>query len=238
MPVEVLLAARPDPAWDGITVSYAPSASMFAYLVGQPDRPATAPATLLALADPAYPEPKDDAPAPEPPDAGLAIARVVPNGNADLNGIRAGDVLLTYAGTDAEAARRPQDRRRRRGAEEGAGDVLARGDHPRGRGRRRAARRRDRPPPGPGGGRWPARPPSGCCWGCGAGRTHACPARGARSRRSPGSSPPGRSPPSWARRPASRPCRAWPARASSRASATCTSPPTASRTRATPIARR
>jgi CHAT domain-containing protein len=98
VPLEVLLAARPDPAWDGITVSYAPSASMFAYLVGKPT-PRDRAATLLALADPAYPEPKKDIPAPAPPDAGLAIARVVANGNADLNGIRAGDVLLTYAGT-------------------------------------------------------------------------------------------------------------------------------------------
>ena len=69
VPVEVLMAARPDPAWDGITVSYAPSASMFAYLVGRPV-PRDRPATLLAVADPAYPEPKDDAPAPEPPARG------------------------------------------------------------------------------------------------------------------------------------------------------------------------
>jgi CHAT domain-containing protein len=98
VPIEVLLAARPDPAWDGLTVSYAPSASMFAYLVGKPSARDRAP-TLLALADPAYPEPKNDDAVPAPPEAGLAIARVVPNGNADLNGIRAGDVLLSYAGT-------------------------------------------------------------------------------------------------------------------------------------------
>ena len=98
VPIEVLMAARPDPAWAGITVAYAPSASMFAYLVGKPTPRDRAP-TLLALADPAYPETKKDTPAPTPPDAGLAIARVVPNGNADLNGIQAGDVLLTYAGT-------------------------------------------------------------------------------------------------------------------------------------------
>jgi tetratricopeptide (TPR) repeat protein len=99
VPVEVLLAARPDPAWDAITVSYAPSAAMFAYLAGRPV-PRDRPATLLAVADPAYPEPKGDAPAPEPPAAGLAVARVVPNGNADLNGIRDGDVLLSYGGTE------------------------------------------------------------------------------------------------------------------------------------------
>ena len=98
VPIEVLMAARPDPAWAGITVAYAPSASMFEYLVGRPTPRDRAP-TLLALADPAYPETKKDTPAPTPPDAGLAIARVVPNGNADLNGIQAGDVLLTYAGT-------------------------------------------------------------------------------------------------------------------------------------------
>ncbi len=98
VPVEVLLVARPDPAWAGITVGYAPSASMFAHLVSHPvsrDRPDT----LLALADPAYPETRKDTPSPTPPDAGLAIAQVVPNGNADLNGIQTGDVLLTYAGT-------------------------------------------------------------------------------------------------------------------------------------------
>jgi tetratricopeptide (TPR) repeat protein len=98
VPVEVLLAARPDPSWDGMTIAYAPSASMFAYLVGQPplrDRPPT----LLALADPAYPEPRPDPDPPPAPEVGLAIARVVPNGNADLNGIRGGDVLLAYSGT-------------------------------------------------------------------------------------------------------------------------------------------
>jgi tetratricopeptide (TPR) repeat protein len=99
VPVEVLLAARPDPSWDGITVSYAPSASMYAYLAGRPV-PRDRPVTLLAVADPAYPEPKGDAPAPEPPASGLALARVVPNGNADLNGLRDGDVLLSYGGTE------------------------------------------------------------------------------------------------------------------------------------------
>ncbi len=102
VPIEVLLAARPGPAWDGLTVAYAPSASMFAYLMGKTTPSDRAP-TLLALADPAYPETKNDAPAPAPPEAGLAIARVVPNGNADLNGIRAGDVLLTYAGSTLKA---------------------------------------------------------------------------------------------------------------------------------------
>jgi tetratricopeptide (TPR) repeat protein len=103
IPVEVLLAARPDPAWDAITVSYAPSAAMFAYLVGRPV-PRDRPATLLAVADPAYPEPKADAQAPEPPSSGLAIARVVRNGNADLNGLRDGDILLSYGGAELKRA--------------------------------------------------------------------------------------------------------------------------------------
>jgi hypothetical protein len=72
---------------------------MLAYLAGRPV-PRDRPATLLAVADPAYPQPKADAPAPEPPASGLAVSRVVPNGNADLNGIREGDVLLSYAGTE------------------------------------------------------------------------------------------------------------------------------------------
>ncbi len=97
VPIEVPMAARPDPAWAGIAVAYAPSASLYAYLAGQPMPRDRAP-TLLALADPAYPGPENEAPPPAPPDEGLAIARVLPNGNADLNGLRAGDVLLAYAG--------------------------------------------------------------------------------------------------------------------------------------------
>ena len=62
-------------------------------------RPATAPPRCWPWPIRPIPRPKKDTPAPTPPDAGLAIARVVPNGNADLNGIQAGDVLLTYAGT-------------------------------------------------------------------------------------------------------------------------------------------
>jgi tetratricopeptide (TPR) repeat protein len=103
VPVEVLMAVRPDPTWDGIVVSYVPSASMFAYLVGRPV-PHDRPAKFLAVADPAYLEPKDDAPAPEPPGSGLAVARVTPNGNADLNGLREGDVLLSYGGTELKQA--------------------------------------------------------------------------------------------------------------------------------------
>jgi hypothetical protein len=98
VPVEALLAARSDPPWDAITVSYAPSAAMLAYLTAR-SVPRDRPATLLAVADPAYPQPTGDEPAPVPPAAGQAISDVRPNGNADLNGLRAGDILLSYAGT-------------------------------------------------------------------------------------------------------------------------------------------
>src|SRR5262249_32106945 len=80
VPVEARMPARPDPAWDEIPVPSAPSAAMFASLVGRPV-PRDRPATLLAVADPAYPEPKADAPAPEPPASGLAVARLARNGN-------------------------------------------------------------------------------------------------------------------------------------------------------------
>jgi CHAT domain-containing protein len=72
---------------------------MFAHLM-KTRAPADRPATLLALGDPAYPaaQPGDDK-APTPPDHGLFVAKVVPNGNADLFGIKAGDVLLEYNGT-------------------------------------------------------------------------------------------------------------------------------------------
>ncbi len=236
VPVEVLMAARPDPAWDRMTVSYAPSASMFAYLVGRPvhrDRPAT----FLALADPSYPEPKDDALAPEPPAVGLALARVVPNGNADLNGIREGDILLSYAGTALKQAgdlkaiasdggpKKVPVRYWREGvvreAELAAGRLGVAFD----------------PQPASGVRTGSPRSHMASCSGCAAGRTPGCPAPAARSRPSPASSPRAKPSPSWAPRRARRPFRAWPARASSRATATCTSPPTASRTRAAPTAR-
>jgi tetratricopeptide (TPR) repeat protein len=64
LPVEVLLAAGAQTDRPAPVVSYAPSASMFTYLRSkEPSRPR--PETLLAVGDPAYPEPKR---APHPPD--------------------------------------------------------------------------------------------------------------------------------------------------------------------------
>jgi tetratricopeptide (TPR) repeat protein len=95
VPVEALLAAEPGP---DLVVSYAPSASMFARLA-RPSDHGQEPPSLLAIGDPAYPPPEADGPAPAPPDTGIAVLRVEPNGLADLFGIRPGDVLLEYDGT-------------------------------------------------------------------------------------------------------------------------------------------
>jgi CHAT domain-containing protein/tetratricopeptide (TPR) repeat protein len=95
VPVEALLAGEPGPE---LVVSYAPSASLFARLA-RPSDQGRKPRSLLAVGDPAYPPPEAEGPAPAPPDAGIAVLRVEPNGLADLYGIRPGDVLLEYGGT-------------------------------------------------------------------------------------------------------------------------------------------
>src|SRR5262249_25950201 len=103
VPVEVLFAARGSAAEPGPVVAYAPSASMFAHLV-KTKAPADRPATLLALGDPAYPAPPPGPEtAPPPPDHGLLVAKVEPNGIADLFGIKPSDVLLEYNGTPLKA---------------------------------------------------------------------------------------------------------------------------------------
>jgi tetratricopeptide (TPR) repeat protein len=94
VPAELLFEARA--GWGGPTlmVSYAPSASMFVHLTRA--KIAGRPATLLALGDPAYPEPKLPRAAPAPPDRGLLVTNVIPNRNADLCGVKPGDILLDY----------------------------------------------------------------------------------------------------------------------------------------------
>ena len=210
---------------------------MLAYLAGRPVLRGR-PATLLAVADPAYPRPEDDAPTPDLPASGLAVAGVVPNGNADLNGLREGDVLLSYAGTELKQAGdlKPVDLRRRRRrrcpcaySREGinrevelAAGRLGVAIDPRPASAFVRARRESRRPAGD------------------AGRV-ACPAPRykARSRGPRGALPRRRCHHHHGlRKPARRPCRAWPARESSRATATSTSPPTARPTPASPIARR
>jgi CHAT domain-containing protein/Tfp pilus assembly protein PilF len=104
VPVEVLFAARAKSGEQPPVVAYAPSASMLVHLMKT--RPTTGrPVTLLALGDPAYPTPAPDSDkAPAQPDHGLFVTKVVPNGIADLFGIKAGDVLLEYNGTALKSA--------------------------------------------------------------------------------------------------------------------------------------
>src|SRR5262249_35865515 len=91
IPVEALLA--PD---DTRTVSYAPSATVYKYLRGQPrpDRQAG----LLALGDPVYQRP-DPSSEPQPlPDHGLLVNVAARGSNAANHGLKDGDVLLAYNG--------------------------------------------------------------------------------------------------------------------------------------------
>jgi tetratricopeptide (TPR) repeat protein len=96
VPVEALVAALPADSPRPV-VSYAPSGSMFARL-SAPRSEAVGPPRLLALGDPAFPKPAPNSPAPAPPEHGIAILAVVPNGTADLFGLKPGDVLLEYNG--------------------------------------------------------------------------------------------------------------------------------------------
>ena len=97
LPVEALVAAGP-PELSKLIVSYAPSGTMFARLI-RPHPGDSGPARLLALGDPAYPEPEPETTPPKPPDHGIAILVVQPHGPADLAGMQQGDVLLEYDGT-------------------------------------------------------------------------------------------------------------------------------------------
>jgi tetratricopeptide (TPR) repeat protein len=100
VPVEVLLAAWPEAPKD-LVVSYAPSGTMFERLT-RPGSGAAAPPRLLAVGDPAYPA-EEPATPPPPPASGVAVRSVEPHGNADLAGVRPGDVLLTYDGRNLNA---------------------------------------------------------------------------------------------------------------------------------------
>lgn len=87
VPVELLVAET----WE---ISYAPSATVLVWLRSKAERPAT-PGLWLGVGDPEFtPEP-----AVQPPRAGLEITQVAPQGKAVLAGLKAGDILLSYAGT-------------------------------------------------------------------------------------------------------------------------------------------
>jgi tetratricopeptide (TPR) repeat protein/tRNA A-37 threonylcarbamoyl transferase component Bud32 len=77
------------------TVSYTPSGTVFARQCEQ-HRPLDG-SSLLALGDPAFGLPQAPTP-PPPPDYGVLLTLVVPDGNASKAGLHSGDVLLRYAG--------------------------------------------------------------------------------------------------------------------------------------------
>jgi hypothetical protein len=99
---------------DDYAISYAPSATMYAWLkeggksqvpgrrfqkkAQRPpwsDEEAWKP--LLALGDPVFAAPvQPDTMLPEPPDQGVMLAMVMDGGNAARGGLRSGDVLLSY----------------------------------------------------------------------------------------------------------------------------------------------
>ncbi len=113
IPVEALLQARPESA-PRYLVSYAPSGTIFAWLRErrgeENDKPAGA-GQLLALGDPIPPatEPSG-AWSAKPPDRGLLVRMVQPDSNASNSGIRAGDVLLSYAGAELSSVEDLQKR--------------------------------------------------------------------------------------------------------------------------------
>jgi tetratricopeptide (TPR) repeat protein len=113
---------------DRYTVSYAPSGTLFARLrekrqeaLGRGRPPA--PPRLLAVGDPVFRRPDAaDKPAPPPPAQGALVTGVVPRSHAGRSGVRAGDVLLRYAGHEIAG---PDDfleaRRRDGGSRPGGG---------------------------------------------------------------------------------------------------------------------
>jgi tetratricopeptide (TPR) repeat protein len=92
IPVGVMAEVPVELLAEGYTLSYAPSASLFARGVGKHRELLLD--SLVALGDPAF---QRDRPKPAAaPEYGLLLRAVRPGGNAARNGLRSGDVLLRY----------------------------------------------------------------------------------------------------------------------------------------------
>lgn len=97
LPSSQMLGVPVETFAEGYTVSYSLSGTLYAYLKQQP--PVTGQG-LLALADPVFdPAQVVNTPAPMPP-GGLLLTAVTPGSGADRAGLKPGDVLLRYAGTE------------------------------------------------------------------------------------------------------------------------------------------
>jgi tetratricopeptide (TPR) repeat protein len=96
VPVELMAGIPIEPMLPDRTISYVPSGTFLA----RRGKPSQQPNTLLALGDPVFPKLPELKPSPTvlPPN-GLLITQVVPNGSADKANLKAGDVLVSYAGT-------------------------------------------------------------------------------------------------------------------------------------------
>jgi hypothetical protein len=95
VPVGAMAGVPLEALTDQFTISYTPSGTVFARQRAQ-HRPLDGP-SLLALGDPAF-GPANAPPTPPPPDYGILLTLVLPDGNASKAGLRSGDVLLRYAG--------------------------------------------------------------------------------------------------------------------------------------------
>jgi hypothetical protein len=100
-PVNAMAGIPIEALTDQYTISYTPSGTFLARLK---DRARPGSAGVLAVGDPLFPPTKEPAPAASLPPGGLLITQVVPGGAAARARLRAGDVLVAYAGEDLSTA--------------------------------------------------------------------------------------------------------------------------------------
>jgi CHAT domain-containing protein len=94
LPVGAMTSVPVELLAEGYTVSYAPSATLYAQQASKPR--ALRMDSLVAVGDPVFARPKKGA--AKAPEYGLLLRAVLPGGNAARSGLCAGDVLMTYNG--------------------------------------------------------------------------------------------------------------------------------------------